>query len=61
MYALGLGLVGALLVGGSDGFVSSSSFLGAMSQQQTAAVKDHQVQTCTLHATAWDVLEMNES
>eukprot|EP00903_Cladosiphon_okamuranus_P005565 g5540.t1 len=42
MYALGLGLAGALLVGGSDGFVPSSSFLGAASQQQAAAVKDHQ-------------------
>lgn len=57
MYALGFGLAGALLVGGSDGFVSSSSFLGAVSQQRhTAAVKDCQVRTCTPHATAWDVL-----
>lgn len=39
MYALGLGLAGALLVGSSDGFVSS---LGAM-HQQTAAVRDHKV------------------
>lgn len=61
MYAFGLGLAGALLVGGSDGFVSSSSFLGAMSQQQTAAVKDHQVQTCTPHAASWGALRMDES
>lgn len=41
MYAVGLGLAGALLVGGSDGFVPPSSFLGAVSQQQAAAVRDH--------------------